>query len=422
MSTRRLRGILASAVITALLASIALIAPASAVACEDAQIRIAAVARGYDVPDEGRYLDGIVTNDTTQTLVADHVDIGWAQNGRLVTQAWLCSEFLAPGEWTTFHIEWPHYIPAGWTPQPVGLAYADDGPGKLPLTVNEISDPTIDDCGNRVYDVNVTNPNPFPVSSIDAIGAEKDGDDAFVDALDDGCSVPDSIAANDSADFTMTGEAPTDTALVPDVRVLGLEQPTLTMTADTLAPAAGTPVTFTLTMTHSDGTPVTGCREIKLLYAKDADDLDCRGFELHLGRSNTTTAAVYTWKPTYFKAVYWGGDDLGWTESDVLFVQPSASTAVTPPSFPGRVHRRHVFVVRGRMGADPDSSGARITLVAEKHLGGRHWKRVASVNTAPNAAGQFSAKLKISATGTYRIRSYRSGVGYTKYRTLKVVK
>ena len=47
----------------------------------------------------------------------------------------------------------------------IGIAYADDGPGKLPLTVASVSPPTTDSCGYRAYYVTVQNPNSFAVST-----------------------------------------------------------------------------------------------------------------------------------------------------------------------------------------------------------------------------------------------------------------
>jgi hypothetical protein len=117
--------------------------------------------------------------------------------------------------------------------------------------------------------------------------------------------------------------------------------------------------------------------------------------------------------------VYWGGEDLGWTESAVLFAEPKV--AITAPYAPSVVHPRRYFAVSGRLNAGLTSAGKSVTLRVDRKSGSR-WVNKVKVTLKPDLAGRYKRAVKLSTTGTYRIRAYRPGVGYSPYKTLKVKK
>jgi hypothetical protein len=387
-------------------------------ACEDQQINLPGTARGYVVADDGQYLDGIVTNDTSQSVVPGRVKITWTgKHGRSVDE-WICSGPIAPGEWGAFHTEWPKCVPATWTPEVTGYASpADENDKPLPLTVTNGSEATTDDAGARTYTVTVTNPNAFPVSCLDVQAIERDaGSGDFVDTLDT-CGAPDSLGAGASADFDVTGASPWDAPLTTDIRVSALEQPTLTMSADTTTPASGAPVTFQIDLSKADGSAATGDRTIKLFWSANGEDWnDYRCYDTDSGH---VTALVVPCKAKYFKAVYWGSGDLGSAQSNAIFVAPQALPDA--PSAPGVVRRHRAFRVHGRIGAGKAGTGKQVTIVAERKSGSK-WIKSASVKTTADTSGGYTKSVKLSSAGTYRIRAYRTGVGYSSYRSLRVTK
>jgi hypothetical protein len=386
-------------------------------ACEQ-QLKVSGVARGYDVADDGRALDGIVVNDTSKTVDPGEVKIGWLESPNRIDEQWVCSGPLAPGEWAAFSGEWPEGVPTTWTPVVIGYAsIVGDDAGPLPLTVSDVSEPATDECGFRSYTITITNPNAFAVSSIDVSGIERDaGSDEFVDVLD-GCG-PDSLAAGESRQIDIRGKSSWDGALSTDIKATGLEQPSLTLSANTLTPDYGSLVTFKLDLKRADGSPATGCRTLKLFTSHDGEDWndDYRCLETKTG---SVQVAVMPDSPTYYKAVYWGGDDLGNAESDVLFVQPQAANDA--PQAPNVVRARKPFKVHGCISAGPKSTGKPVTIITERKCGSR-WIKTATVKTTADAAGRYVKSIKLTTTGTYRIRAYRTGVGYSAYKSLQVKK
>lgn len=407
--------LVAAATAVLLAASMApMAAPASAVACEENQIAIAATARGYDSA-YGRFLDGVVTNDSSVTVVVDRVDIAWAEDADRVDQQWVGCELLAPGEWTTFHGCWPDEVPTTWTPNPHGVAYpaGEDAVAPLALQLDGVTGPVADE-SVRVYTATVTNTATFTVSSIDLIGRELDAtSSAFVDSLFS-WDLPDSIAPAASVQIPVRGKSPWDAALTAEMRFTALEQPVIALTPSTLQPLYGSPVTMQIDLTHEDGSAVLGERTVKIFRSNDGQEWhDFRCFETDSGN---VSVSIKPERPAYYKAVFWGGDDLGCAESAVVHIEPRV--AATTPSAPASVRVAKPFKVRGRMcGA---TSGAKPVIVyAEKKVGGA-WKRRATYSAKPNAAGAYTATLKLASGGTWRIRAYRSGAGYSPYRKLSV--
>lgn len=391
-------------------------------ACEELQIKLPGTAVSYNA-DGDRFVDGVVTNDTSQTLTPTRVRVSWAERPWRVVDEGICSGPLAPGEWTSFHLDRPCGIAATWTPVVQGYALPSDADARtLSLTVSNVSDPTTDDAGVRTYTVTVTNDNAVPVSSLDVDAVERtaDASGALVDALDS-CGLPDSLAPGASADFTVSGAAPSDGTPVTDIHVSGLEQPALSLSADTTSPVLGSRVTFQLNLTHADGSAATGSRTLQLLASKNGEDWcdNSRCIETDTGGA---TATVRAERPMYYKAVYWGGDDLGCAESAVIYVEPQVdSNAPSAPDAPGVVRAHHKFKISGRCWSGVKNAGKTITIIAERKKGSK-WSKVASVKTTANGSGTYSKSVQLGSAGTYRIRAYREGVGYTPYRSLKVTK
>lgn len=406
-------GVVAVALVAAM---VPLAGVGTAGACEDEQrFKLPVTIKAYDVPGDGRYIDGIATNDTSVSVVPEKVRISFVESPSTYTEAWICGNPLAPGQWMSFHVDWPRGISAAWTPVVECDAYQTTR-STLRLTVNSVTSATPECDEERAWTVSVTNPNDFPVADIDVVGVEKEGA-TFVDTLE-GCE-PGSIGPHETAEITVKGYSEWANPVTTDVYVTALEQPTVTISADTLAPVYGSPVTFTLKMTHADGTPVTGGRHLKLLASAGPDAEGCDNW--HIVRYEWTdngTVVLKAWpgRPLYYKAAYWDGNDFSCAESDALKVVPRVAAAV--PSVPAAVHVRKPFKVAGRLNAGDKSAGKPVKIIAERKRGSR-WVKSVTVTTKANSTGNYAKNIKLSRTGTYRVRAYRAGVGYTKYRTVR---
>jgi hypothetical protein len=85
------------------------------------------------------------------------------------------------------------------------------------------------------------------------------------------------------------------------------------------------------------------------------------------------------------------------------------------------VRARKSFFVRGRMCAGATSGTKPVVLITERKKGSK-WVKTASTTASTDSAGRYKKSVKLSSAGTYRIRAYRAGVGYTPYKSLKVRK
>lgn len=388
-------------------------------ACEDEEmLSLAVEARTYDGLDGDRYVDGVITNDTSVTVSPNKVKLSFAEDPAKTCDQWIGVGSLAPGEWATFHMDWPCSTPDTWTPSAVeALGWPDDSPARLELTLDNVSVPTTDSNGLRSYTLTVTNPNPFPVADVRVDGRENDdGTGDLVDVLYKCC--PPEIGPGATASFNVVGLSPASAPLdEPVIQVTGLEKPTVTLTADTVSPVYGSPVTFTIEVRHYDGTLATGDRMLKLYSSPDGDDWSYRYF-------NTTTGRVLVtaWpdQPTYYKARHYGPNNgLADAYSAKMLVTPKVAAAA--PYVPAKVEVRQTFKVKGRLSAGAKSAGKPIKIIAQRKSGSR-WVKVGTYKPATDARGNYYKSLKLKKTGKYRIRAYRSGVGYTPYRSVRVIR
>ena len=387
-------------------------------ACEELLVEVPGAAHSYNTAEGCRFVDGIVTNDSTVTLTPAKVKITWAENSHKSIDEWICGGPLAPGQWSAFHLDRPCGVPATWTPIVQGYALPSDPDAKpLAVTIGDVSAPTTDDAGVRSYTVTIKNDNPVAVSSFDVQAIERSvGTTAVVDTLD-GCGLPDSLGAGESAQFTLSGSAPWDGALTTDIRITALERPSLALSASTMSPVYGSAVTFSLDLTRADGSAATGCRTLKLFASTDGEEwCDYTCYDTETG---SATAVVVPDNPLYFKAIYWGGDDLGFAESDVIYVTPQVVAGA--PIVPTKVKARHGFKVWGRISAGARSTANGVTIVVERKRGAA-WLKHQWVKATADGTGRYSKTVKLATTGMYRIRAFRAGVGYTPYKSVKVTK
>jgi hypothetical protein len=238
----------------------------------------------------------------------------------------------------------------------------------------------------------------------------------FVDTLFS-WDIPDSLAPGADAYVRVRGKAPAIGTPVPEMRFTALEQPTITLTPNTLTPVYGTPITFRIDLKRSNGSPATGWRTLKIYHSYDGENWEWDGYFHQETDTGSVTTQLTPDRPTYYRAVYWGGDDLSEVQGPWMLATPRL--AVGAPSTPGSVRAKKLFSVSGLIGAGVKSSGKPVTIYAEKKIG-RRWVRKLKVTTAANANGAYKRTLKLTSRGTWRIRAYRSGVGYSKYRTVRV--
>jgi hypothetical protein len=398
--------------------------PGTAGACEEEQVKLTGTARSYVTTGGERFIDGIITNTTTHTISANEVKLTWAEAPGRVQSGWICGGLLAPGEWASFHFNLLGGIATTWTPTVECYAYLK--PDAKPLDV-EISDVAtqVPDAGEasfqcydneaRIYTATVTNNNTVPVSSIDIAAVERDGGmSAFIDSLDT-CDVPESLQPGESAQITFYGYAPYVGSIVVAARGSALEQPTLNLSVDNDKPNYGYPVTFSLQLLKADGSAADGECGFALQVSEDGEDwceakcIDASG--------GGVTLHVRPDSPTYFRAVYWGGDVLGYTTSNIIRVEP-VKTA-DQPTCPGSVLAGKGFKVAGRIDAGAKSRGKAVKIIVQRKRYGR-WVTTTKTTTKADVSGKYSKKVKLFRAGSYRIRAYRSGVGYTPYKSLKV--
>ncbi len=148
-----------------------------------------------------------------------------------------------------------------------------------------------------------------------------------------------------------------------DMRFTAVEKSTITLSPDTLAPVYGTPVTFRIELRRSDGSLATGSRTLKIYHSYDGNKWAPDYFH-----QNTDTGVVVTQitpdRPTYYRAVYWGGDDLSQAIGEWMLVTPKVANG--SPIAPKHVHAKRTFAVRGRIGAGAGSSSRRSRLRREE--------------------------------------------------------
>lgn len=388
-------------------------------ACEDDEMLSLDVETStYDGLDGDRYLDGVITNNTSVTVSPSKVKISFAEDPGNTRDKWIGVGSLAPGAWATFHLDWPYSTPDTWTPSAVEvLGWPDDSEARLALTLDGASVPTTDSDGLRSYTLTVTNPNPFPVGDVRVDGRENDeGTGGLVDVLGKCC--PLEIGPGAQVSFTVAGLSPASAPLAtPVIQVTGLEKPTVTLTADTVSPVYGSPVTFTIEVRHYDGSLATGDRMVKLYSSPDGDDWSYRHFYTTTGR-----AIVAAWpdRQIYYMARHYpNGDGLADAYSAKILVTPKVAAAA--PYVPAKVKARNAFKVKGRLSAGVKSAGKAITIIAQRKSGSR-WVKAGTYKPTMDKSGNYYKSLRLAKTGTYRVRAYRYGVGYTPYRSLRVVR
>ncbi len=393
------------------------------VACEtDTALSVEATA-AYDYGD-ARYLDGIISNDSTANVNCPVVEVTWLEDPeRDPEQAWPRADGMAPGDWTTFHLSWPESVPSTWTAVVTARGYQTDRTA-LQLRVDAVSRQGSDAAAMpalaadpvselRSYVATVTNTAAFPVSSIELIGAEWDGA-RFVDAVWS-WDEPTVLQPGQSAQIEFHAKAPTTGTPLPDVFVEARKQPVITLHASTLTPYYGTPITFTLKLTDHAGALITGGRTLKLFYSADKDNWK------YVPKETETGVAVVKFapdKPMYFKALYWGDGEWGMTESAVVRAVPKIVAAA--PTAPSIVDSDKRFKVRGRISAGAKSAGRPVYLRLYRYSPSRgRWVFEGSLKATPDSAGRFTRSVVLPTGGRWKMRAYRKGVGNSKFEYLR---
>jgi len=390
-------------------------------ACEPAiELSVEATA-AYDSA-YGRYLDGIISNESTVNVSGPVVEVTWLEDAERVDKVWPRADGMLPGQWTAFHLCWPEDVPAEWTPIVSAAGYQTDrtalrlrvdaiseAGGVSTATYEEPSDPDL-----RSYVATVTNDAAFPVSSLELVGAEWDGE-TFVDATFASCE-PDVLAPGQSAQIEFFGKAPSNGSPVPDIFVEARERPTITLAADNLTPYYGTPITFTLKLTDGAGDPILGWRTLKLFYSVDKK---CWNYVPKQTETGTAVIKFSPQKPLYFKALFWGDDQYGMTESAIVRAEPRVANA--PPEAPAVVQEDAKFKVAGRMSAGAKSGSALVYVKLYRYSRTKGaWVYKGCVKATPDATGRYARSLSLPTSGSWKLRGYRSGVGYSKYEYVKV--
>ena len=265
----------------------------------------------------------------------------------------------------------------------------------------------------RSYVATVTNTAAFPVSSIELIGAEWEGD-TFIDAVWS-WDEPAVLQPGQSAQIEFHAKAPTAGTPVPDIFVEARERPVITLRADTLTPYYGSAITFTLKLADINGAPITGGRTLKLFYSADKQ---CWNYVPQQTVTGTAVIRFVPDKPLYFKALYWGDDRYGMTESAIVKAVPRVVN--TDPNAPSRVGVDDRFKVTGRVSAGAKSAGKPVYLRLYRYsYTYDKWVYKYSVKTSADAAGRYARTLSLSRRGSWKMRAYRAGAGYSGFEYLR---
>jgi hypothetical protein len=402
-----------------LIGTLALIIPASSAfagslsaACStEVPLRLGASAT-YDSP-YGRFIDGMIYNDTTRTVVCPWVrvtwpdgrqDIAWPETGRLA----------ASGGWTTFHFAWPAAVPV--TAVPVLEPFSEPGTDpRVALSVGTPSGPVRDTAtGKRTWEVVVTNGSGVAVSGIELFGSEFLYG-SFHDALFEACG-PDSLDPGASATYTLYGKNPTPGAVnVAYLAAFGCEQPTVTLTAGATSPASGEPVWFRMELRDSVGSLLTGGRTLKLYSS--ADGVDWYKDQYVWTDTGVAYVALVPGGPTYYRATFWGDGEYGSAHSAPVYVLPVGGPPA--PVAPATVKSRRFFTLTGVMRAETPAAGPTVTVRCYRKVG-RRWIQKATFAASADQYGEYAKRVVLKQRGYWRIRAYRPGIGYSAYRYLRV--
>jgi hypothetical protein len=361
----------------------------------------------------GRYLDGIIYNDTVQTIVCPwvrvtwwpgHEDIAWPETGR-----------LSPGDWTTFHLAWPCDIPLSAVPLAVEPFSEPGTDARIALTVGTPTGPVRDPgTGKRVWEVVVTNPSTATVSGIELFGAEFLYG-SFHDALFDACG-PESLAPGESATYALYGKNPTSGAVnIEFLAAFGYEQPVVTLAVDSASPASGDPVRFRMELRRADGTLIMGGRTLKLYSS--ADGVDWYKDQYVWTDTGVADVSLVPGGPTYYRATFWGDGVYGSAHSAPLYVTPVGGPPA--PVTPATVKVRKSFVLCGTMRAETPASSSLVTVRCYRKVG-RRWSLKATFKAAADPYGEYAKRVVLKQRGSWRIRAYRPGIGYSAYRYMRV--
>ncbi len=409
-----------SVVALAGLASPAYAAPMRATCEPEIALSVEATA-AYDY-GESRYLDGIISNDSTVNVNCPVVQVTWLEDDAdRVERAWPRADGMRPGDWTAFHLSWPKSVPSTWTAVVTAGGYRTDRTAlrlqvedPLALGGDKLSALTVDPGSEmRSYVATVTNTAAFPVSSIELIGGEWEGG-TFVDAVWS-WDEPSVLQPGESEQIQFHAKAPTAGTPEPDIFVEARERPVITLRADTLAPYYGSAITFTLKLTDVGGAPITGGRTLKLFYSADKQ---CWNYVPQQTDTGTAVIKFVPDKPLYFKALYWGDDRYGMTESAIVKAVPRVAN--TDPDAPEKVEVGRKFKVHGRVCGGAKSAGKPVYLRLYRYSHARDkWVYKGSVKTTADSAGRYTRSLRLSSRGSWKMRTYRAGVGYSGYEHFK---
>ena len=93
--------------------------------CEPSIALSVEATAAYDY-GEARYLDGIISNDSTVNVSGPVVKVTWLEDDAdRVERAWPRADGMAPGDWTAFHLSWPESVPSTWTAVVTAGGYRD---------------------------------------------------------------------------------------------------------------------------------------------------------------------------------------------------------------------------------------------------------------------------------------------------------
>lgn len=413
---RRRLVVLGLALIVALGTGVAVASAAPiSVACETADTTLTVSAFSvYDSP-YGRFIDGIISNETTVAVKDIRVDASFAESTSITGRDWVDGT-LSPGEWASFHMDWPCSAVETWVPELAagGRAVADDW--DVPLKVDGIKLVSVNfETGMRSYVATITNDGAFAVSGIRLDGVERvDGE--FLDTLLWWCT-PEKLAPGESGKVELHSKAATTGTPVPELMAFGKERPTITLGYDTLEPYYGSNITFTLSLRDKTGQLITGWRTLKLYASCDRQDWWYKPLETETGYAIVRVAPP---KPLYYRATFWGDERYGPTHSDVKYAQPKDVATIAAP---GSVDAGQRFAAKGRMNGGTASAGKPVKVIAYRYSSSyRKWVTVASYSTSADYMGRFSRTLAFGTAGKWRVRGYRAGVGYTPYDYVSVTR
>lgn len=415
----------------------------------------------YTDAEGKRWIDGVVVNDSelvlqgvrfpvTVTPPVTPLTYEEPMDGPWTFELEADGYLMKPGERTSFHALVPYEVPmgsevvvgtgGGWATdeQPFDLEVLSvtpvveepEAPVEPDVPVEEPG-PAVERVGSltyeepqpewaaRAYTVVVKNNSAVPVGDIAVFGTETQGADAETAVLLDSltaCVDDEPLSPGATATVEVRGLARSDedttTSIFTEVFAEALEQTFISVKFSSVAPTYGESVSFTMRLTHADGTPVLGSRTLKLYW----DDGEGEGYQKFSTSTGVVTGVVRPLEKVFYTPVFWGDHRYATAIGEQVVVQPR--TVVTTPRIePTAVDAGSAFSAGGFIKPDHAAGSREIKVLCYRYENGEWVKRkivTATVSAYAGPTAKYGARVSLPYRGKWRLRAYHPADAKTR--------